>query len=201
MIPEHSTASAKHLYRYSIASGDMYFTELGLRDVILRTDEQGNFRIQAETVGEGNLGMITLCEIFLEYAMYCCTWCNREEALCHMLDFGKHIGHSIGEYLKESTALLESSNPIDYTLEHLFQTMNAHFSIQHSEAMERFTVIDYPLEDAAERSGIRDIELAHCGMNMMCQNIIQAINPQVVVAAAPTIRPEFDFTIWEPVPA
>lgn len=199
MSMQHSPAYVTHLYRYSIASADMYYTELGLRDVILRTDEQGNFHILGESVGADASTAIDLCEIFLEYAMYCCTWCDMDEASYHMQDFAQHIGHSIGKFLKENTCLIKSDNPADRALEHLFQTMNARISIKYSGAIEHFIVIDCPLEEATERSGLRNIELAHYGINIMCQSMVAAINPEVIVKTSPKIHPEFDFTILKPV--
>ena len=198
MSTEHAKSHVTHLFRYSITSADMYYTELGLRDVILRTDEQGNFHIQGETVGGDASTAIELCQIFLEYAMYCCAWCDLDEALYHMQNFAQHIGHSTGEFLKENTCLFKLDNPTDRALEHLFQTMNARISIQYSGAIEHFIVIDCPLEKAAERSGLRNTELAHHGINIMCQSMIQAINPKVTMETSPKVHPEFAFTILQP---
>ena len=199
MSTEHSTACITHLCRYAIASADMYYTELGERDVFLKTDEQGNFHILGETVGGDASTAIELCQVFLEYAMYCCALCNPDEALCSMQGFAQHIGRSIGEFLKENTCLFKSDNPTDLALEHLFQTMNAHISIRYSGAIEHFIVVDCPLENAAEHSGLRDIELAHHGINSMCKSMIQAISPEVTLATSPKIQPEFAFTILKPV--
>lgn len=198
MLTEHSTTCIKHLFRYSIASSDMYFTELGLRDVILRTDEQGNFHILGETVGGDVSTAIELCQIFLEYAMYCCTCCDQDEVLDHMGNFAQHIGRSIGEFLKANTCLFKLANPIDSALEHLFQTMNACIAIKYSGAIEHFIVLDCPLENAAEHSGLRNIELAHHGINVMCQSMIQTVNPNVAFETSPEMHPEFAFTILKP---
>jgi hypothetical protein len=176
----------------------MYYTELGERDVVLRTDEQGNFHIRGETVGGDASTTIELCQVFLEYAMYCCAWCNPDKALCSMQGFAQHIGRSIGKFLNENSFLFKSDNLIDCALEHLFQTMNARISIEYSGANEHFIVTDCPLENAAEHSGLWDIELAHHGINMMCQSMIQAINPEVTIRTSPNIRPEFAFTILKP---
>ena len=198
MSTEHLGSCTLNLYRYSMASADMYYSEVGTRDVFLTTDEWGSFQIWAQIVGEDAPTAINLCEIFLEYAMYCCTWCNQDEVLQRMQDFAGQIGRSIGKCLKENTCVLKWDNPIDRVLEHLFETMNAHIAIDHSGAIEHLIVMDAPLEIAAEHSGLRNIELAHHGMNVMCQNMIQAFNPDLVLEASPKIHPEFDFTILKP---
>jgi hypothetical protein len=187
-----------HLCRYTIASADMYYSELGLRDVTLRIDELGNFQIVGET-SEGDLSTtVGLCEIFLEYAMYCCTWWELDEAFHQMQDFAAHIGHSVGQFLKRNTHLAQFHNPCDCALEHLFQAINAHVSIDYSEGIEHFAVVDCPLEEAAEHSGLRNIELAHYGINIMCQNMIEAINPRVNINTTSEMHPEFVFTILKP---
>jgi hypothetical protein len=176
----------------------MYYNESGLRDVILRTNEQGDFRIRGEMVGGDPSEAIELCQIFLEYAMCCCAWCSLDMARYHMQDFAQHMGRSVGEFLKENTCLFQSGDSTDLALEHLFQTMNAHVSIKSSGKIEDFVVTDCPLETAAEHSGLRDIELAHHGINVMCQNMIQAVNPEVILRTSPEICPEFAFTILKP---
>lgn len=198
MSTEHFGSCTVHLCRYSMASADMYYSEVGTRDVFLSADERGNFQIWAQIVEEDASTAINLCEIFLEYAMYCCTWCNRDESLCHMQDFAEEIGDSIGECLKENACLRQWDHPIERVLKHLFETMNAHVAIDHFGAREHFIVMDAPLEIAAEHSGLRNIELAHHGVNVMCQHIVQAVNPEATLETSPKLHPEFDFTIVKP---
>ena len=198
MSTEHLGSCTVNLYRYAKASADMYYSEVGMRDVFLTTDDRGNFQIWAQNVDEDACTTINLCEIFLEYAMYCSIWGNQEEALQRIQDFAGQIGRSIGKCLKENACLLKWDNPIDRVLEHLFETMNAHVTIDHSGAIEHLVVMDAPLEIAAQHSGLRNMELAHHGMNVMCQNMIQAFDPDAVLKASPRNHPEFDFTILKP---
>lgn len=198
MSTEHLNSPVAHLVRYSIASADMYYTELGMRDVFLTTDRQGNFHIQGELTGGGTCTAIELCEIFLEYAMNCYAWSTPDEAMCSMGGFAQRIGRATGVFLQANTYLLKSRNPTDYALEHLFQTMNARISIKYAGAMEYLTVTDCPLEIAAASSGLRDVELAHHGINVMCQSMLQVINPEVTVKTSPKIHPEFVFSVLRP---
>ncbi len=198
MSAKHSTPCSMHLCRYTVASADMYCAELGLRDVILKADEWGNFQIIGETDGSNIATTVELCEIFLEYAMYCRTWWELEEAFRQMQDFAQHIGHSAGQFLKRHTHLLQFENPCDRALENLFQAINAHVSVDCSEGVEHFIVTDCPLENAAEHSGLRNIELAHYGINIMCQSMIEAIDPEVTIRTTPEVHPEFDFIILRP---
>jgi hypothetical protein len=176
----------------------MYYSESGLRDVVLRTDDAGNFHIQGKAVGGSTSTTIELCEIFLEYAMYCCSWCDREGALSQMQGFAQRIGRAIGEFLRENSHLLESEISTDRALEYLFQTMNAHVVINYAGAVEHLIIMDCPLRDAAIRSGLWNIELAHRGINMMCRSMLEVISPEVIVETSPGIHPEFSFTILKP---
>jgi hypothetical protein len=198
MSAEHSKSLVAHLFRYSIASADMYYTEFGMRDVFMNSDDQGNFCIWGEIAGGDTPTTIELCEVFLEYAMCCCAWCSLQEALSYMQDFGQRMGQAVGTFLHENTCLFQSGDPTDRALEYLFQTINARMLIQHSGDMEHFVVIDSPLEKAAASSGLRNIELAHHGMNIMCQSMIQTIDPAVTVETS-LETPEFAFSILKPV--
>lgn len=198
MSTEYSQSYIAHLFRYAIASADMYYTELGMRDVFLTTDDLGNFHIRGELTGGGASTAIELCDIFLEYAMNCYTWCNLDESVYHMQDFAERIGHLTGEFLQAHICLSQWENPTDRVLEHLFQTLKARITIQYAGTIEHFIVIDCPLENAADSSGLRNVELAHYGINLMCQSMIQVINPQVTLKTSPTIHPEFDFSVLQP---
>ena len=198
MSTKHSESHTAHLFRYPIASADMYYTEWGTRDVFLTMDDQGNFRIQGELVGGGASTAIELCQVFLEYAMNCSTWSNSDESLYYMQEFAQCMGRTAGEFLQDSSCIFQCANPTDLVLEHFFQMMNAHITIKYSGTVEHLTVLDCPLENTAACSGLRNIELAHYGINRMCQSMIQAINPQVTIKTSPTVHPEFIFSVLKP---
>lgn len=199
MSTKHLKPRVAHLFRYPIASADMYYTEFGVREVLMSSDDQGNFHIWGEMAGGDAPTTIELCEIFLEYAMYCRTWCSLDETLFFMQEFGQRIGQAIGTFLRENSYLLQSGNPVDHALEYLFQTINARILIQHSGDIEHFVVIDCPLEKAAASSGLQNVELAHHGINIMCQSMVQTMDPVVTIETSSEIHPEFDFSILKPV--
>lgn len=189
------------LFRYMIASADMYYSELEQRDVFLGNDEYGNIRIWGEIADGGPSTKIDLCEIFLEYGLYCCSWCNAAEAFYHMQDFGERLGYSLAKYIIENPALLAPENSAVHALEYIFDTMGACFSTEHSEAGTRLIITDCPLEKTAERSGLRNIELAHYGINAMCQSLIHVMNSDAKLIVSSSDQPEFIFTLMTPVPA
>ena len=66
--------------RYPIASSDMYYSEVGQRDVYVRDDLVHGFQIWGQLTGTGEETAISLCEIFLEYAMLCQTAYEENQA-------------------------------------------------------------------------------------------------------------------------
>ena len=188
------------LLRYAIASADMYYDEMEQRDVYLNCDEQGNFRIWGEIADEGPASAIDLFEIFLEYALCCCAWPCMAEAFSYMQDFGECLGRALAKQLKDSLPSSKSENAALQALKHIFETVGSHPTEEHVGAEARCIVANHPLEQAAQRSGLRNIELAHHGINAMCQSLIQGLDPGLTLNASPETRPEFIFTILAPGP-
>ena len=123
------------------------------------------------------------------------------EALYHMQDFGRQIGRSLAKYLTENPSLLAPENPAIRALEHAIEMMGARFSSEHSKTVMRLIVRDCPLAKTAERSGLRNIELARYGINSMCQSLIHAMDPNLNLSTSSPDQPEFVFTISMPIPA
>jgi hypothetical protein len=189
------------LCQYVIASADMYFCEAEQRDVFLGNDKYGHLTLWGEISGRGPSTNIDLCEIFLEYSLYCCSRRGAAEALDYMRGFGEQIGRSLAKYLIENPSLLAPENPAVLALEHAIEMMGARFYVEHLENETRFIVTDCPLAKAAERSGLRNVELARQGINSMCQSLIYAMDPNLNLNASSSDQSEFVFTISMPIPA
>ncbi len=201
MVIKNPASSTAHLFRYVLASADMYYAELEQRDVFIGADANGHVRIWAETVNGGQSTKIELCRVFLEYAMYCASSFGPAEAQYQMQGFGERLGHQLAAYLRRNPGLLTSQNPALGALECVFGTIGAHFFEDYAQAGVRFLVTDCPLEEAAKRSGLSNIELARHGVNAMCTSLCVGMNPQVVVSTSPANRPELMFTLSLPVAA
>lgn len=184
------------LLSYALASADMYYAEMERRDIFLSGDEQGTFCIWGKTVDAELSTKIDLFQIFLEYALYCCTWANAEETLCNMRNFGERLGRSLAKQLESDILLLPKS--ASQILKNVFETVDTHPFVETVDAGVRVIVTDSPLEKAAKRSGLWNIELARAGINSMCQSLIRCLNPSFVVSASSGAPSEFTFTILTP---
>ncbi len=201
MILPRLETSAVQLFRYTIASADMYYAELEQRDVFIGMDDEGNPRIWGETVNGGPSTKVELCRVFLEYALYCAASFPKAEAQYQMQGFGERLGRGLAEHLKRNPVLVHSKNAPLGALECLFGTIRAHYFEDYAKSGVRFVVTDCPLEEAARRSGLPNVELARVGVNAMCESLCKGMNPQVTVKALPATRPELAYTISLPVAA
>ncbi|MGZ6316893.1 MAG: hypothetical protein ACXWNQ_06500 [Anaerolineales bacterium] len=193
--------STLRLFQYVVASADMFYSELEQRDVFLGSDENGHVRIWGEIADGGPSTKVDLCGVFLEYGLYCCSWCGAGEALYHMQDFGERLGRRLARYLQENPHLLDTEDPAISALEQLFGTLGACFSEEYLPTGIRFEVTDCPLEKVAKSSGLPYVDIARHGINAMCRTLILALEPYAVVNIASQICPKFMFTITAPLPA
>jgi hypothetical protein len=76
--------------------------------------------------------------------------------------------------------------------------VDTHPFVENVETGLRVIVTDYPLEKAAKRSGLWDVELAHCGINSMCQSLIRYLHPSFAVSSSSDAHSGFTFTILTP---
>jgi hypothetical protein len=201
MITKPYEPSTLRLFQYVVASADMYYAEQEQRDVFLGRDDAGHIRIWGQTANGGPSTRIGLCRVFLEYGLYCSSWCSRAEANYHMQNFGDQLGHRLAKYLQANPALLAPDDPTVRALEQVFGAIGADFSEDHIEAGVRFLLTYCPVEDAAKRSGLPYVELAHHGINAMCRSLILDMNPRLIVYTSPDTLPEFMFTISTAIPA
>ena len=189
------------LCRYTIASADMYFSEMEQRDVCVCGDVEGGLCIWAEASGQGPGTRIDLSQIFLEYALYCRSWCNSAEAHYHMHGFGEQLGSALAGFIGEMARFKATGNHAVPALKLVLDAMHACHKIEPAGPESDLIMVDCPLETAARHSGLGDVELAHHGINIMCQSLMRAMNPSLLVSTSEADSPEFIFTITSAVHA
>lgn len=185
------------LYRYSIASSDMYYTELEQRDVLVRDDPVKGFKIWGEIVGGGPGTSVNLCQMFLEYAMYCRSWCNPSEANYNMQRFGEQLGMALAKFLQETPPAEMSQNPGACALTCLWEALDIQFTIEKVGPEMHFLFADCPLAEAAQRTGLREVDLALSGVNAMCQTLVHLIDPHMEILTPLEARPHLVFAVKE----
>ncbi|MBM3144629.1 MAG: hypothetical protein FJ010_06590 [Chloroflexi bacterium] len=193
-----SEGRVKRLCNYSIASADMYYSALEQRDVYVRESPQEGLRLWGETPSGGPATSVDLCQVLLEYAMYCRSWCGMPEASYRMKNFGERLGHDLAIFLEESTPVRLADNPGVCALEAVVEAMNAYLVIERVGPELHFIIADCALYEAAERTGLRNVELAQLGLNALCQSLIHTIDPHLVLTAPTEIHPRPFFSVLAP---
>jgi hypothetical protein len=181
--------------RYPVASSDMYYNEVGQRDVFVRDDLLHGFQIWGELTGVGEETAISLCEIFLEYAMFCQTGYEENQAYALMESFGSGLGQAVGIYMVDNIFLNGFPNPGVCALECVLETLKVNFTIHQIGPELRFIICDCPFDKTAGQTGLPQSELAHVGLNAMCQGLLKVIQPELPVASPIDERYDHIFAI------
>ena len=194
-MPESIQTRATLICRYPIASADMYYNEVGQRDVYAYDDLVHGFQIWGELTGAGEQTAISLCEIFLEYAMFCQTGFDEAQAYAFMESFGSGLGQAVAIYMLDNIFLDGFPNPGVCALECVLETLRVNFNIHQIGPELRFIIVDCPFERTAGQTGLPQSELAHVGLNAMCQGLLQVIQPELPVASPVDERYDHIFAI------
>jgi hypothetical protein len=199
MMTRVSERRATRLCRYPIASAEMYYYEVEQRDVRVCDDPEKGFRIWGEIPDVGATTAIGLCEVFLEYAMYSQTWRDLSQAYHNMQAFGEQLGEALARYIKDNAPAEMTANLGACALECVLESMNAHFTVEQVGSELRFIVVGCPLRETAELTSLMEVQLAHHGINALCQSLIHALSPDLVVRAPLEVRVDHIFSVMTPV--
>jgi hypothetical protein len=181
--------------RYPIASSDMYYSEVSQRDVYVKDDLVHGFQIWGQLTGTGEETAIPFCEIFLEYAMLCQTAYEENQAYSLMESFGSGLGQSIAIYMLDHIFIDGFPNPGICALECVLETLKVNFTMHQIGPELRFILCDCPFDKTAAQTGLPQSELAHIGLNAMCQGLLQVIQPELPVASPIDERYDHIFAI------
>ncbi|MFN2176428.1 MAG: formate transporter FocA [Anaerolineales bacterium] len=195
MVPQTSSETVTKLYRYFIASADMYYGAVGERDVFVSIDQEGVLRIWGEMHDGGSQTEINLCEVFLEYGMYCRTWQEMTESYNVMKGFGEFLGDALAKFMKENIKFDSTENPGACALECVLESLNAQISIEQIGSKLSFMIADCPIHETAKRTGLREEDLALFGFNVMVQTLINSIDPKVTLSIPEEIQSNQTYSI------
>jgi hypothetical protein len=194
MLTSHQN-KATLICRYPIASADMYYEEVGQRDVYACDDYLHGFQMWGALTGTGENTAISLCEIFLEYAMFCQTGFEEAQAYGLMESFGTGMGQAVAIYMQDHIFLNGLPNPGVCALECVLETLHVDFTVHQIGPELRFIICDCPFEKTASLTGLPQSELAHVGLNAMCQALLNVIQPELPVASPADERFDHIFAI------
>jgi heterodisulfide reductase subunit C len=166
------------LLSFPIASGDTYYSVVNERIICICDDPVQGFQIWGEIPGGRKDTAVDLCQVFLEYAMTCAAGYDRPQAFRNMKSFGSRLGKAVAGYIKRNSSMDMAKDLGALALECILEAMNAHFTIEQHGFELRFVPERCPLCLVAESTGFNDVELAHFGINALCQSLIHALDPK-----------------------
>ncbi len=181
MTNQVSALPAKSIGKYLVASADMYFSEEEQREIYLCDDPEQGLMIWGETPACGATASIGLCQIFLEYGLFCQTLHHTDQCYKEMRSFGESLGANLADYIQDMPRLHGTPELGACALETILKAIHADLTIERMGTELRFVVAGCPVLDASQNTGLTEIELAQFGFNMMCQRVIQLIDPDLIL--------------------
>jgi formate/nitrite transporter len=78
------------------------------------------------------------------------------------------------------------------------EAIHAHLTIEHIGPEFRFVIAGCPLLNTSKQTGLAEIELAQFGFNVMCQSLIQVVDPHLLLNVPPGDETDQVFTLIQP---
>jgi formate/nitrite transporter len=176
---DHQPAPVTLLGSFTIASADMYYSEVAQRDIYMRDDPETGFHIWGEVAGgvsEADLG-----EVLLEYAMSAVAVGDLPQAFRRIDGFGRKLGESLAIHIMQSTPAENTVSRAACALECVLESLGVEFVVEHDGDDLSYTLAHCPLCDTSDRSGLSHVEVAHHGLNALCHSLIHSLDPDLRV--------------------
>jgi formate transporter len=186
LLPEGSVMKSEQtpavlLYSFTIASADMFYSEINQREIYVRDDPETGFHIWGELPGGGGVADADLGEILLEYAMTCAAQGSLPQAYRQMDTFGKSLGERLAIRIIQSTPAEATVNRAACALECVLESLGVQFVVEQDGGELSYTLDSCPLCDKAARTGLSQVELAHHGLNALCHSLVEALDPDLIM--------------------
>lgn len=169
------------LYSFTIASGDMFYSEMNQRVIYMQDDSDSGFHIWGEIPGGAGITASDLSEVLLEYAMTASASSDLPGAYRQMDTFGKKLGESLAVRIMQSTPAESAEHRAACALECVLEALDVHFTVEQTGGQLSYALDFCPLCAKAEQTGIRHVELAHHGLTALCSSLIHAFDPELAV--------------------
>ena len=191
--PDQATSPAL-LYSFTVASADMFYSEVCQRDIYVRDDPETGFHIWGEVAGAGVGTAADLGQILLEYAMSV-TAKDLPCAYRQIDDFGKGLGEKLAVRIMQCMPADNSVSRAACALECLFEALEVQFVTEQNGEELCYTLDHCPLCEKARRIGLSQVEVAHHGLNALCHSLVHALDPGLKVRLPRTPRADRVFTL------
>lgn len=198
MLKDSGSQPGYALCSYVLASGDMFYGEAAQRFIYLSHNPDDGFRVRGEIPGQGQETAVDLAQILLEYSMTCKAISDLPDAYRQMDRFGARLGEALALHIIEGTPAKTDAHRCYSALECVLDSMHASFTVQEVKGNLQYTLPNCPLCEAADRSGVRHVRLAHHGLNAVCQRLLDGIAPDYAIQIPFSPTAEHVFSVIAP---
>ncbi len=172
-------SQATPIYGYIVRSGWPRDIPMYERTIYLDGDPNIGFRLWGKVVDENNTN--DLSEILLEDALSSELPGDGSASEQVVDGFGDAFGNSLARHIVEQTPTLSAEQRASLALKSILSSLNAPYTVETVAGNLQYRFAHCPLCDAAKRTGIQEVKLAHHGLNAFLQDTIHAIAPNMHV--------------------
>lgn len=183
------------LYSFTVASADMFYSEMAQREIYMRDDAETGFHIWGEIAGGGGTTAVDLGEILLEYAMTAVAAGNLPSAFRQIDHFAKKLGESLAVRIMQCTPADSAVSRAACALECVLEALDVQFVVEHDGDEMNYILDHCPLCEKSSRTGLSQVEVAHHGLNALCHSLISALDPELKVKLPRKPRMDRIFTM------
>ena len=178
----NENVSDTFLCSYTVASADMRFIEICIRDIYLRRDCESNPILRGEISDCGSGSAVDLNQIFLEYSLSCEGCKKKEIAEESVIKFGEQIGRILVDTLYQDNTDIPIIEKISTTFQCVLDSMTVPYSVAPSSDILQFNLSFCPIRETAKKNGLtRGITMAHRSFIAFCTCIIQNLSPHWIM--------------------
>jgi hypothetical protein len=115
--------------------------------------------------------------------MLCQPWNDETQAYYQMESFGKGLGQAAAIYISDNILANGVAHPGACALECVLESLDVSFTMHQIGPELRFIIVECPFEEIAGSTGLPQSELAHVGINALCQSLLEVIQPELPVSS------------------
>ncbi len=119
------------------------------------------------------------------------------DAYREMDRFGARLGEALAVRIMQSTPAETAVHRAACALECVLESLGVHFTVQQATGELSYTLDLCPLCEKSAQSGLKEVELAHHGLNALCTSLIRSLDPglKVRLPASPTVAQIFSVSV------
>ncbi|MGJ8723251.1 MAG: hypothetical protein ACSHYB_01735 [Roseibacillus sp.] len=174
----NSESTVTPVYSYIARSGAPRDIPMYQRTVYLGGNDSEGFHLWG-TIDEEN-DAIDLSEILLEEALSSDT--GEAEESEHIVDgFSHALGTAIARHITKQTSERTPEDRARLAVRCLLNSLNTTFTVEDSAQNTLYQFSRHPIREAADRTGIDEVELAKHTLHELLQNTVRALDPGLTI--------------------